>query len=75
MALDGGPDGLDVVRRLVAGAVDFLTPGGRLLVEIGFDQGPKTAALLSERGFADVKILKDLNNHDRIATGVLSGPV
>ena len=39
-ALDGGPDGLSVIRRLIEGARRFLRPGGFLVFEIGHDQGP-----------------------------------
>ena len=45
LALDGGPDGLDVVRRLLATAVDFLMPGGWLLMEVGEGQAETAAAL------------------------------
>ena len=38
VALDGGADGLDVLRRVTGGARDWLAPGGHLLVEIGLDQ-------------------------------------
>jgi release factor glutamine methyltransferase len=44
-ALDGGPDGLDVVRRLLAQAVAHLRPGGHLLLEIGTGQGTAVARL------------------------------
>ncbi len=44
-ALDGGSDGLDVVRRVLAGAGTWLAPGGHALLEVGADQtGPATAA-------------------------------
>lgn len=43
-ALDGGPDGLDVVRRLLAGLGDVLAPDGVAFLEIGADQGPAAAA-------------------------------
>ena len=43
-ALDGGPDGLDVLRRILAEAPGWLTPGGVLLTELGEDQlGPALA--------------------------------
>lgn len=45
LALDGGPDGLDVVRKLLADAARFLAPGGRLLFEIGEGQAATAAAL------------------------------
>ncbi len=44
-ALEGGDDGLAVIRRLVGEAADYLRPGGRLLIEIGADQGPAVRAL------------------------------
>ena len=40
MALDGGPDGLAVIRRLLAALPSALAPEGTALLEIGFDQGP-----------------------------------
>jgi len=51
-ALDGGPDGLDVVRRLVVGAARLLTRGGWLLTEIGGHQDVALAGLLGRAGFA-----------------------
>lgn len=49
-ALDGGADGLDVQRRVVAGAGDWLTDEGLLLVESARPQAPVTAALMSAAG-------------------------
>jgi release factor glutamine methyltransferase len=43
-ALDGGPDGLDVLRRVLADARGWLTPGGHLLTELGDDQVPAALA-------------------------------
>jgi len=54
VALDGGPDGLDVQRRVVAGAGAWLAPGGRLLVETSRGQADRTAALFATAGFAVV---------------------
>ena len=45
VALDGGPDGLDVIRRLLSQAQGLLVPGGALLVEIGVDQGAAVRAI------------------------------
>jgi release factor glutamine methyltransferase len=50
-ALDGGPDGLAVVRRLVAGADRLLRRGGWLLLEVGGDQDEELAPTLAARGF------------------------
>jgi release factor glutamine methyltransferase len=50
MALDGGPDGLDVQRRVAADASAWLRPGGRLILETGRAQVDRTAALLAAEG-------------------------
>ena len=52
VALDGGADGLDVQRRVAAGAPRWLTPGGRLLIETSVRQAPTTAALMTAAGLA-----------------------
>ena len=50
VALDGGPDGLDVQRRVAAGARDWLAPTGVLVLETSRAQAPATLALLSGAG-------------------------
>ena len=52
VALDGGADGLDVVRRLVGVAADWLAPGGHLLVESSEPQAEATASLFGGHGLA-----------------------
>lgn len=52
LALDGGPDGLAVQRRVAAGARRWLRPVGHLLVETSRRQAPLTADVLSDAGFA-----------------------
>ncbi len=64
-ALDGGPDGLDLVRRLLPQAQAKLREGGMLALEVGHDQTAVLATELSENGWRDVKILKDLQARDR----------
>jgi release factor glutamine methyltransferase len=54
VALDGGPDGLDVQRRVVAGAGPWLRPGGLLLVETGRDQAGRTVELFGSAGLEAV---------------------
>ncbi|MGC4063709.1 MAG: peptide chain release factor N(5)-glutamine methyltransferase [Polyangiaceae bacterium] len=71
LALDGGLDGMDVTRRIVAEAPKRLEPKGVLALEIGYDQGPKVAALLEAAGFTDVAINKDYGGHDRVVCGRL----
>jgi release factor glutamine methyltransferase len=50
VALDGGPDGLDVLRRVAAGAPDWLAPGGHLLIEASERQAPLAAAAFAASG-------------------------
>ncbi|MEM9457249.1 MAG: HemK/PrmC family methyltransferase [Myxococcota bacterium] len=69
VALDGGADGLDVIRRLVADAPARLAPGGALYLEIGYDQGESVPALLRAHGFVDVALRRDLAGHDRLVRG------
>jgi release factor glutamine methyltransferase len=51
LALDGGPDGLELVRAVVRTAADALRPGGWLLVELGADQDEQLAPALVAAGF------------------------
>jgi release factor glutamine methyltransferase len=74
LALDGGADGLDLVRRLLDQAPAVCNPGACLLLEIGADQG--TAALqLTQMVFpgATVQILKDYAGLDRVVRIDLGG--
>jgi release factor glutamine methyltransferase len=65
LALDGGPDGLAIIRRLIPAAHARLRPGGALLIEIGHDQGEALRGLLA--GWADVAVHRDLADLDRVA--------
>jgi release factor glutamine methyltransferase len=69
VSLDGGPDGLDVFRRLAGRAGHWLAPGGVLYCEIGEDQAETAAALLTAAGLAEVAIHQDLVGRDRIVEG------
>ena len=68
-ALDGGPDGLDLIRRLIDTAPDRLAPGGALLLEIGAGQTDAVNALLSARKFRDISVRPDYQNIPRFAVG------
>jgi len=62
VALDGGPDGLDVLRRVAAGAPDWLAPGGHLLIETSGRQAPLAAAAFAAGGLtARVETSAELN--------------
>ncbi len=65
LALDGGPDGLDLVRRLAADAADKLPPGGLLALEVGHDQAARSANLLASHNFRDISIRRDYQNIER----------
>lgn len=69
LALDGGADGLDLIRRIAAEAPRWLGPGGLLALEIGETQGAAVKALLVEAGFTDVRIEKDWERRERHAFG------
>jgi release factor glutamine methyltransferase len=60
MALDGGPDGLALLRRIVAGAPRWLAPGGTLLLEMHESHAEPLPALCREAGFANAEARKDL---------------
>lgn len=73
-ALDGGPDGLSVVRRLVgtgpgSGARAHLAAGGMFALEIAETQGEPVRELLSSAGYAEPTIEQDLARQDRLAFG------
>jgi release factor glutamine methyltransferase len=66
LALDGGDDGLDLVRRLSAAAAAQLRPGGALVLEIGAGQAPATRAICEQGGFVQVAAHKDLGGIERV---------
>jgi release factor glutamine methyltransferase len=66
-ALDGGPDGLSVIRRLLAEAPAWLRPGGHLLVELGEEQGPATRKLVRAAGrYAEALVHRDFRGCERV---------
>lgn len=68
-ALFAGPDGLDALRTVVAGAPRWLAPGGMLVVEIGHRQGDATSGLFVDAGLRDVVVRDDLAGRPRMVTG------
>jgi release factor glutamine methyltransferase len=68
LALDGGPYGLDVIRRLVGQAVDRLADPGCLLLEIGAGQGAAVAAICTAQfSGGRIDVINDYAGHDRVA--------
>jgi len=74
LALDGGGDGLAVLRRVIAGASARLVDGGALAVEVGAGEAPAVAALFAEARFADVRTHLDYARIERVVSGVLRNP-
>jgi len=72
LALDGGIDGLDLIKRIIDGAKLHLVGGGNLLMEIGYDQGERVTNLMKQAGFSYVECIKDYDGKDRVVKGIKS---
>ena len=70
LALDGGRDGLDIIRPLIENAPKQLKENGYILIEFGFDQGHKIKEIMEEKvasgAYKAYKILKDYGGNDRV---------
>ena len=73
-ALTPGGDGLDAIRAIAGDARAHLHPGGWLLVEHGFDQGPAVRALFERAGLAEIATRADLAGHPRATAGSQPAP-
>ena len=72
VALSPGTDGLMALRRIVADAPLWLSPGAWLVVEHGYDQGAEVRDLLVEAGFVELASARDLAGIPRVAAGRLA---
>lgn len=70
LALDGGADGLDVIRRIAEQAVSRLVTGGVLALEVGHDQAPAVEALLAALGYSSLERKRDYGGHERVVSGI-----
>jgi release factor glutamine methyltransferase len=68
-ALDGGQDGLDVIRQIVEQSPSFLNEGGWLMFELSPEQADAALELLRQRGFQETTIRYDLAGQARVAIG------
>lgn len=75
VALDGGPEGLDVINRAVREAASGgrLVPGGWMLIEVGEGQAEKVSKQLQESGLVPGPVLKDPGGVARVVQGRLRG--
>lgn len=64
-ALFAGPDGLEVIRRLVPQAAHV----PMVALEVGFDQAPAVSGMLRHHGFGSIEVLRDLAGHERVVVG------
>jgi release factor glutamine methyltransferase len=67
-ALDGGPDGLVLVERLIAEATSRLAPGGLLALEIGHDQADRVMALFAANNYRDIAAHRDYQGIQRFVS-------
>ncbi len=67
MALDGGVDGLEFYRFISQNYKQYLKNGGRLLFEIGNEQGEDVRSILMSNGYKDIEIKKDIYGNRRMA--------
>jgi release factor glutamine methyltransferase len=68
-ALDGGPEGLDVLEAIIGQAQEFLTQGGALCLEIGDGQDGAVVSLMQSAGFDSVEVVPDLAGKPRVVKG------
>ena len=68
-ALDGGPDGLRLIRELCRDAPSRLVGSGRLVLEVGAGQAPPVSQLMREAGAAGIETVRDLAGIERVVTG------
>jgi len=69
LALNGGPDGLSIIRRLVRESADYLKPGGRLIFEIGAAQGEAVRAIVDANQELEFSgITRDYSGRDRVVS-------
>lgn len=69
MALDGQADGLYFYREITSQAGKYLTRGGMLFYEIGYDQAEDVCKIMEREGFREIEVVKDFAGLDRVVYG------
>lgn len=69
LALDGTEDGLFFYRKIVEESPNYLSGGGMLFFEIGYDQAEDVSRLMEEAGYKEVTVVKDFAGLDRVVYG------
>lgn len=75
LALDGMEDGLKFYRILAESGREYLNHGGRMYLEIGYDQAKEVCDLLLEQCFCDVNVIQDLAGNDRVVAAKYSSMI
>lgn len=71
LALDGGVDGLDCYRAILANIRNILRPGGQLMFEVGFDQAADVGKMMEEAGLSQPEYHKDIAAIERCVSAFL----
>jgi release factor glutamine methyltransferase len=69
LALDGGEEGLEIIRRILRDAPEYLNPGGSLLLEADPRQMDRITGLLASRGYTNIELYRDLGGSKRVIGG------
>jgi release factor glutamine methyltransferase len=72
-ALDGGPGGTTLLEQVARRSADWLTPGGRVLFELGGDQAGAVAGIMEGAGLSDIRVYRDSDGDDRAIDGRYPG--
>jgi release factor glutamine methyltransferase len=70
LALDGGPDGMEIIRRFLIEVRPFLEADAFIALEVGHDQGAPVAALAESQGFQQVRLMADLAGIERFVLAI-----
>ena len=65
-ALDGGKDGLIFYRRIAESAYKYLNKEGKIFLEIGYDQGEDVRRIFEEKGYKNIRVLRDYSQNERV---------